>query len=219
VAIDNLARMAPLRPDNTGLVIDTASLSPAQQQYTAQILPQLRAAGLELPDAAVSDSLAVIPAGENSARANIVIITAENDAELRRKLIEVGKSGQLEGKHVLLASCGDADLSDLVTNGYVSEYGLTGLTVFSDQILPETVPVLVTEMLRAGAASDLTPPQILRAAVDSLTAQLQSGSGDLAGLLQQMGIPTETFEDGLRRLHSFWSQISLLPPVAGPATA
>jgi hypothetical protein len=206
VANANLDRLTLMSPANTGYVIDTESLNDTQRQYTDQIVPQLLRTGAAPLDVAVSSSIGDIPE-----RNNIVIITAENDTDLRRRLAEAGADGKLEGKFVVLIACGDELLRNFATSGYVSEHSLAGLHVFHDPIPVEVVPLLAAEMRQVSEAEPMFPALVLQRAIQSLDAKLQASNVDLTNWLQQWGLSSEMLEDGLRRLRNGWSQLSLWP--------
>lgn len=183
----NLDQQEPMRVNNIGVVVDEESLDEGQRQYVHQIPEEIRNAGVDPSTAHLSFSL------ENfSPTSNVLFITAENDQELVKRLTQLGETGQLAGKYIVLLTCGDEGLRDFAS-WVVREYGLTGLHVYRDKIHANTLPVVVGEVYRlAQEEPGLMPAEAIEQAVErALERALE-----------------DELKQNLHRLRNGWNQLS-----------
>ncbi len=187
LAKDNLNQQTPVRVENLGVVVDEASLDDEQRQFAQQIPQAIADKGITISDEQISYSLNNFPAASN-----VVLITAENDAELEERLTQLGEAGQLRDKYILLLTCGDEGLRDF-SSWIVQEYGMTGLHVYRDKIHANTLPHIVSEVYQvAQEEPGLAPAELINRAVK------QALERELENELRQ----------NMDRLRNGWNQLS-----------
>lgn len=176
LAKENLDRQVPVRVDNLGVVVDEESMNDAQREQAHQIPEAIAQAGVAPETVHVSFSLDDFPS-----TSNVVLITAENDDELVKRLAELGEAGLLKDKFVVLLTCGDEGLREFA-GWAVQAYGLTGLRVYRNKIYAESLPIFVGEMYRlANEQPDLMPAELVdRAILKEDLERLRNGWNQLS---------------------------------------